>query len=456
MQPTSDTFKAVSVRYIVNPELEDKRVIETEEMCRRTIERLEWLRDRKPRLVLMPDRKNRDPHCVMVMAMGRRVANLSKEDALEARGMMTSMGVERLRCDISEVVVGRHGYFFVRKPECCQPYECEPLGVDWSRWETEEMLILPEDDLLSMESLSVVIREDLLPCLGEAHIVDELREYLTLWMDVVRYNQCHEVQEEMHSFIRLLSADGREEVRQMAVEIDHLRTKKGTSEMTRELVDKWWTKLLYSRTVNDSFSLVKARCSHDTKQLWKILMHVNELMRTIPGELYNDVGDAYEFFSHLGYLAPPINAYRGVLSLYAIRTLVCEHLGISQLPSWEPLPAEITNVRDIPLTLGDVIDFKDAHADIDKNTMKLFAYEMQMQFFNHQTEEIAREGKTQIGEQLEAVKQTAEAIQGVAGAIRENPSVNAEHYYAPGSTHEDKGKYLQIGTNDKEKLGLIE
>lgn len=34
--------------------------------------------------------------------------------------------------------------------------------------------------------------------------------------------------------------------------------------------------------------------------------------------------------------------------------------------------------------------------------------------------------------------------------------INAERYYAPGSTHEDKGKYLQIGTDGKDALGLIE
>lgn len=434
---SNDTFKAVSVRYIVNPELEDKRVLETEEMCLKTIARLEWLRDRKPRLVLMRDRKNRDPHCVIVMAMGQRVANLSKEDALEACGMMAAMGVDRLRCDICEVVVGKHGYFYIRKPECSRPYVCETLGVDWSRWETEEMLLLPEDDLLGMESLSVVIREDLLPCLGEEGVVDELKEYLTLWMAAIRYNQCHEVQEEMRDYIRMLSADGREEVRQLAVEIDHLRTKKGTSEMMRELVDEWWTRLLHSRTVTDSFGIIKARCAHDTRQLWKILLHVNDLMQTMPGELYNDVGNAYEFFSHLGYLAPPIGAYRGVLSLYAIRTLVCEHLNIDPSPSWEPLPAEVTSVRDIPLTLGDVIDFKDAHADIDKNTMKLFAYEMQMRFFNHQTEEIAREGKTQIGEQTEAMKQTAEAMKQLAS----QPRVTNNHF-APGSVRFEAGSTM--------------
>lgn len=49
-----------------------------------------------------------------------------------------------------------------------------------------------------------------------------------------------------------------------------------------------------------------------------------------------------------------------------------------------------------------------------------------------------------------------EGFMDVAGAIRENPPINAERYYAPGSTHEDKGKYLQIGKEVKDVLGLID
>ena len=53
-------------------------------------------------------------------------------------------------------------------------------------------------------------------------------------------------------------------------------------------------------------------------------------------------------------------------------------------------------------------------------------------------------------------KQANEALKNVAGAIRENPPVNAGNYYASGSTHEDKGKHLYIGTDNKETLGMIE
>ena len=35
--PVPDTIKCVGVRFFANPELEDRAVLETEEMCRRTI-----------------------------------------------------------------------------------------------------------------------------------------------------------------------------------------------------------------------------------------------------------------------------------------------------------------------------------------------------------------------------------------------------------------------------------
>ena len=69
-QPVPDTIKGVSVRFFANPEL-GRGATETEEMCQRTIGVLEWLRDKRPPIVLMADRQNKDPHCVQMRAMGR-------------------------------------------------------------------------------------------------------------------------------------------------------------------------------------------------------------------------------------------------------------------------------------------------------------------------------------------------------------------------------------------------
>ena len=77
----------------------------------------------------------------------------------------------------------------------------------------------------------------------------------------------------------------------------------------------------------------------------------------MPGDLYHDVGDVYEFFSHLGYLAPPMRALSGVLSLLAVRTLICNELGLSQEPFFGDRVEAITDTNQIPTTIGKVLAF---------------------------------------------------------------------------------------------------
>ena len=71
-QLNNDTLKAVGVRYAVNPELGHRGVVETEEMCQKTIAKLKWLDEKRPRVVLMADPQNKDTHAVMVRALGRK------------------------------------------------------------------------------------------------------------------------------------------------------------------------------------------------------------------------------------------------------------------------------------------------------------------------------------------------------------------------------------------------
>ena len=410
-------FKAVSVRFFANPELEDRSVSETEAMCQKTIQLLEWLRDRHPLLVLMPDRHSPDPHCVMVIALGKRVANLSKEDAREARGMMSALDTNRLMCMMSDVVVAAHGYFYIHKPECDKPHLSEPIGVDWSQWEAKEVLLLPDDEMNCAEALSAVINEALLPQLDADGIETELAEYMTLWMAAVRFDQSREVQQEMDNYIQLLSANSKESIRRMAAEIDHLRTQKGTREHIAAMANEWWNGLLALKAVTESFALIKARYVHESEQMKALLQQVDEWMRPMPGELYNDVGDACSFFCHLGYLSPPRKALRGVLSLYAIRTLVCREMGLDAGPQWmEPKPA--VSVRDIPLTLGDVIDFTASQCDSrnEKQTMQRFAMQMHSRFLGQPQEVIS-----DMSRMPSLTQQMDDGAARIADAIRSTP-----------------------------------
>lgn len=390
----------VGLRFHVNPELKDKTVVETEEMRQRTKDKLTWLLVYRPLLVLMPDDRNNDPNCVMVMAEGQRVANLAREDALVARAMMKAMGCDFLVCELDEVVVGTHGYFYMKKPTCSQSIIPLQQVVDWSGFQAEELLQLPMDELNRTQSLSSIIRY-LLPTLATQDSVDKLHVYLPLWLHAIRFIQTNEVMEDMRYFVPMLAADEREEVRQMVGEINHICTKRGTPEMTRELVDEWWTVMLRSDSVRDSYQLVKARWKGSHTDLHSLLWHVNGQLQTLPANLYNDVGSDHRFFGHLGYLTPSIAIYQRLLSNYALRTLLCQELGISTEPFWQPLSAPVTNIRDITLTLGDIIDYKDQHTDINKLTIKNLIAEMTLNYYQHDTTAIAADGATQIGRQTE-------------------------------------------------------
>ena len=414
-QLISDTIKCVGVRFFANPELEDRTVPETEEMCRKTIGMLEWLKEKRPIIVMMADLQNKDPHCVQVRAMGKAVANVDKDAAPMIRGMLKASPTGKLITQIADVNVYGHGFFYVTKPIVPREFTAEEIGVDWSMWECDMPLLLPAEIFMQEEELHLVIREVLLPDIEGAKVA-QLYEYFQQWMQSIRFNHSREVALAMTEYVRLLSADKREEVRQIGNELDHLRTKKGTPEVIGEMAGEWWNTLLGSSTVSDNFALIRRRAMSEKCQLLSILEYVERLMRPMPGELYNDVGDAHKFFSHLYYLAPPIHALQGVLSLMAIRTLICRELNLGMEPCFGSRMTDVKDVRDIPVTIGDVLDFADDYCDerLEKLTMQRFAEQMQLKFLNQQSEEILRLGR-------KAEDTTAKAVRNVAAAIRETP-----------------------------------
>ena len=363
----NDTLKAVGVRYTVNPELGHKGVVETEEMCQKTIAKLKWLDEKRPRVVLMADPQNKDTHAVMVRALGEKIAYIDMNSAPEIHGMLKETPRGMLSTCITEVRVNKHGFFYVKKPTMDRAFTPEEIGVDWSSFQVSEPFLLSGEYFDSHDELSMVIEDELFPDLANVG-VDELRMYIDRWLTTVRYNQSCEVQHEMLRFITILSADPREKIRSIAVSIDHLSTKKNSSEVITEMSEVWWKDLLQCRTVNESFSLVVNRCQNDRHRLLLLLDKVEELLRSMPGDLYNDMGDTYEFFSHLAYLAPPKRALIGVLSLFALRSLICKELNLPTTPFFGKRVEAITDVRLMPTTIGKVFEFAETqckdHAEL--------------------------------------------------------------------------------------------
>ncbi len=165
-----NTIKCVGVRFFANPELEDRTVLETEEMCGKTIGALEWLDEKRPIVVMTADQQNHDPHCVQVRAMGRAVANVDRDAAPMIRGMLKASPSGKLITQIADVNVYRHGFFYVKMPIVPKEFTAEEIGVDWSQWTIETPLVLPAESFLEEEELSMVIREVLLADIASADI----------------------------------------------------------------------------------------------------------------------------------------------------------------------------------------------------------------------------------------------------------------------------------------------
>lgn len=90
------------------------------------------------------------------------------------------------------------------------------------------------------------------------------------------------------------------------------------------------------------------------------LKMIDDMLRGLPGEVYDDLGDLGKFLSRLYYLKVPRVAYYSILTLMLIRELTCEKLGITCLP----LTAdeyqnddEIQDMEQMPATIGQVLRF---------------------------------------------------------------------------------------------------
>ena len=173
-QLNNDILKAVGVRYAVNPELGHRGVVETEEMCQKTIAKLKWLNENRPRVVLMADSQNKDTHAVMVRALGEKIAYIDMNSAPEIHGMLKETPRGMLSTCITEVRVNKHGFFYVKKPTMDRAFTPEEIGVDWSSFQVSEPFLLPSEYFDSHDELSMVIGDELFPDLANVG-VDELR-----------------------------------------------------------------------------------------------------------------------------------------------------------------------------------------------------------------------------------------------------------------------------------------
>ena len=379
MNSYTRTYLATAVRFCVNPALGGD-VEETAAMCQRTLQVLQDLEARRLKVVLISDDQNPfDPCAVQVMVDGNRVALLSKEDARHCRAVMQALKKSYLLADVSEVVVGEHGYFRVLAADA--DVQEGSLPDVWAHWQPVASDELPDlfdhSPFVRSLALKAILALDFQEISGSSsktsdssskasdssskvsdssskvsdssskvldsspkvtgssnssvpNVLSDFFQHLAEWLDSMRGDSSLEAQLSLLRCRQLLAASGRAELQKKAMEVEHLMVKWGSDETIRERCAEW--QLVFQLPyVRQQWQRVLRR----TGNLPGLLEQVEVQLRVLPGNLYEEIGDDFGFFSHLHYLVPPRQKLLRLLSLRLLRTLICRQLGLSEEPTWK-------------------------------------------------------------------------------------------------------------------------
>ena len=326
---TEYTIKILGAQYAANPDYKFGDP-ETPEIWARTIGLLSNLRDMRPRVVLKKEPSNpKDPLAVMARAMGNKIGYVCKDHRDKVRTIMSQSKRGMLAADISRVVVSEHGYLFVtlRCQEAVGDSTQEP-GFDWSEWQTDIPQLPPMDALHAEEEAEFILEEELLPHLEDVNLT-ELQTYLGIWMEGSRHDMSHEASRQRELYIKLLEESARDEVRELAGELKHQSGGMCCRRRLEERTQEWWPRLVDSAEASNMW----CRWREQTKgQLWVGLQLIDDLLRQLPGNLYQNIGRMEAVFSQLYYLCIPRAALTTILSLLVLRERTCRELGIEMRP----------------------------------------------------------------------------------------------------------------------------
>jgi len=326
------TIKILGAQYAANPDYKFGDP-ETPEMWARTIGMLSNLRDMRPRVVLKLEPTNPNDHlAVMARAMGNKIGYVCKNQRDKVRTMISQSKRGMLAADICEVVVKEHGYLFVtlKCQEAVDDSTQEP-GFDWSEWQTDIPLLPPMDALHAEEEAEFILEEELLPRLADVDIT-ELQTYLGIWMEGSRHDMSHEACRQRELYIKLLEESTRDEVRELAGLLKHQSGGMCSLHRLEERTLKWWPRLVDSV---EAATMWGRWCEQTKGQLWAGLQLIDDLLRQLPGDLYQSIGHMEAVFSQLYYLCIPKAALTSILSLLVLRERTCRELGIEMKPMVE-------------------------------------------------------------------------------------------------------------------------
>ena len=415
MSTMTTIIPILGAQYLANPRDVAASLTEAEKEAR-TIALLTKVQTMGGMVMLIPEPSNRhNPNAVLARHRGVSVGYVGDDYLEVVHRALKQNGGRPLLAAITEVKVYKHGYLYVALPNVvaasAEPVLCE---VDWSKWMVDVPL-LPTSEAEYCQTEA----EMMLSMMPFAKDSQQLLSFnLDLWLRGSVNDLSHEARESRSRYIELLEASSDSEVRQLAEEVKHQRNAICGERMMTERTGAWWQTLKSSSDLHDLWQKWQLRCK---RRYWQNLQMIDDMLRGLPGEVYDDMGDLGKFLSRLYYLKVPRMAYYSILTLLLIRELTCEKLGIPN----QPLTTDdylsddvIQDMELMPATIGQVLLFGQTQCElpIQRTTVQMLANWLRDEYTHSHCK--AADALTQrddtLQQQTAAINNAAEAITKIA------------------------------------------
>ena len=328
-------FKISGVHYAANPEAETKRLPDTEEMYVRTRELLTKIDRERPLVSLFAEPTNLfNPDCIMAFSRGKRIGRVADECVGEVKSLLAQSEDPILFARVEDVTIKEHGHLtvVVEAEELTNILPLQSSAIEWDMWLRDDMVRLsPHQQVLAEKEAYYMLKSQLMTNVDGADITD-LKIYLGLWMEGSCHDLSRETREARTQFIAQLEKAQNKEVRLLNEPLKQQRTSMCGRMALIERTSEWWTERLESEEMKRLWTqwwLV------NEGQLWGGLRDIDELLRQLPGQLYNDIGKRDVVLSRLYYMQTPRKALDAILTLLMLRELTCRQLGIEMKPMIE-------------------------------------------------------------------------------------------------------------------------
>ena len=326
---TQYSIRGVGLHYAVNPTYKNEMGY-VPEMEQHTVEVLRELDEKRPPVVLIPERDNSwDPHAVMVRAGGRRIGYVERQDVETFYKLLSNSGKKFLTGTIRKVEVEERGKLYLTL-EAEEGLDLMPAPWEectWPEWGDQRPLLPVKEVWMARIEAEFMIDEELWPC-NDTRTAEELEHYLNVWMENSLYDISEDTFRTCERFVRLFAEHPHHSIRQWADRLDRYRTAFYSAKRA-QLRMEWWESLMQSEAMEVLWNKWQYHVSYHLRQG---LREIDAYLRCLPDQLYSLIGHPDRLFKSIFYRKVPRQVLWGIYTALLLRIRTCRELYIDMQP----------------------------------------------------------------------------------------------------------------------------